>query len=90
MWEMLICSKTTKPDPKSVTGIECKSWLKLLGITFQENRCCWDLYVDNLIAKASSWLYVLRVCKLNGYSLDQVSYSFDSHILSFFTFDLEV
>ena len=55
---MLICSKTTEPDPESVGGIERKSWLKWLGITFQENRCCWDLHVENLIGEPSSWLYV--------------------------------
>ena len=33
-WKMLIYSKTTKPDPPPVPGIERKSWLRLLGITF--------------------------------------------------------
>ena len=60
--EMLIRSKTTNPDPQSVPCIERKSWLTLLGITFQENPRCWDLHVDKLIAKASSGLY----CHING------------------------
>ena len=35
-WEMLIHGKATKPNPQPVPGIERKSWLKLLGIIFQE------------------------------------------------------
>ena len=57
-WQMLIHRKTTKPNPQPVPGIECKSWLKLLGIIFQENPSCWALIVDKLIAKASSRLYI--------------------------------
>ena len=89
-WEMLIHGKTTKPNPQPVPGIERKSWLKLLGIIFQENPCCWDLHVDKLIAKASSRLYILRVCKFYGYSQDQLNKLFDSLILSLFAYGLEV
>ena len=71
-WEMLIYRKTTEPNPQLVPRIERKSWFKLLGIIFQENTCCWDLHVDKLIAKASSHLYILRVCKFYGYSQDQL------------------
>ena len=67
---MLIHRKTTKPNPQPVPGIERKSWLKLLGIIFQENPCYWDLHVNKLIAKASSHLYILRVCMFYGYSQD--------------------
>ena len=59
-WEMLIHSKTARPNPPLVPGIERKSWLKLLDITFQENPCRWDINVDNLIAKTSSRLYILE------------------------------
>ena len=89
-WEMLIHGKTTKPNPQPVPDIERKSWLKLLGIIFQENPCCWDLHVDKLIAKASSRLYILRVCKFYGYSQDQLNKLFDSLILSLFVYGLEV
>ena len=58
-WEMLLHGKTTNPNPQPVPGIERKSWLKLLGIVFQE----WDLHVDKLTVKASSRQYILRVCK---------------------------
>ena len=91
-WEMLIIGKTTQSNPQPVPGIERKSWLKLLGIIFQENPCCWDLHVDKLIAKASSRLYILRVCKFyaNGYSQDQLNKLLDSFILSLFANGLEV
>ena len=42
-------------------------WLKLLGIIFQENPLDWDLHVDNLLRKARSRLYILRVCKYFEY-----------------------
>ena len=87
---MLIHGKTTKPNPQPVLDIERKSWLKLLGIIFQENPCCWDLHVDKLIAKASSRLYILRVCKFYGYSQDQLNKLFDSLILSLLAYGLEV
>jgi len=66
-WENVIHGKTTKPNPQLVPGIERKSWLKLLGIMFQENPCCWDVHVNKLIAKASSRLYILRVGKFYGF-----------------------
>ena len=89
-WEVLIYGKTTKPNPQPVPGIERKSWFKLLDIIFQENPCCWVLHVDKLIAKASSRLYIMRVCKFYGYSQDQLNKLFDSLILSLFVYGLEV
>ena len=83
---MLIHGKTTKPNPQPVPGIERKSWLKLLGIIFQENPCCWDLHVNKLIAKASSRLYILRVCKFLWIN----STSYLTLILSCFAYGLEV
>ena len=89
-WEMLIHGKATKPNPQPVPGIERKSWLKLLGIIFQENPGCGDLHIDKLIVKASSRLYILRVCKFYGYSQDQLSKLFESLILPLFAYGLEV
>ena len=62
-WEMVVHGRISKPLPPLVQGIERKSWLKLLGIIFQENPSDWDLYVDNLLRKASSSLYILPVFK---------------------------
>ena len=61
-WEMVVHGRISP----LVQGIKRKSWLKLLGIIFQENPSDWDLYVDNLLRKASSRLHILRVCKYFG------------------------
>ena len=46
-WEMVVHGGSMRPLPASIVGIERKSWLKLLGVTFQENPCCWDLHIDD-------------------------------------------
>ncbi|CAB4032780.1 Hypothetical predicted protein, partial [Paramuricea clavata] len=52
-WEIVVHGGSMKPLPAPIVGIERKSWLKLLGVTFQENPCCWDLHIDDLLSKAS-------------------------------------
>ena len=89
-WEMLLRSRTTQPAPPPVPGIERKECLKLLGITFHEDPCNWDLHVDSLLSRAASRLYILRVCKYYGYPKDQLSKLFDSLIMSLFLYGLEV
>ena len=89
-WEMLLRSRTIKPAPSPVTGIERKEWLKLLGITFHGDPCNWDLHVDSLLSRASSRLCILRVCRYYGYTKDQLSKVFDSLIMSLFLYGLEV
>ena len=89
-WEMLLRSRTTKPAPPPVPGIERKEWLKLLGITFHEDPCNWDLHIDSLLSRAASRLYILRICKYYGYSKDQLSKLFDSLIMSLFLYGLQV
>ena len=84
-WEMLVCGKTTKPLPPSITGIGRKKWLKLLGITFQDDLCCWDLHVDSLLS-----MYILRVCRFYCYSKDQLSKLFDSLVMSLFYYGIEI
>ena len=59
-WEMLVSGGTLKPLPPATVGIERKKWLKLLGITFQDDPRCWDLHVDNLLSKAGSRTYRVR------------------------------
>ena len=80
-WEMLLRSRTTKPSPPPVPGIERKEWLKLLAITFHEDPCNWDLHIDSLHSRAASRLYILRICKYYVYSKDQLSKLFDSLIV---------
>ena len=49
-WEMVVRGRTTKPLPLQLDGIEHKNWLKLLGMAFQDDPCCWDLQVDTLLS----------------------------------------
>jgi hypothetical protein len=42
----------SEPPPAPIEGIERKKWLKLLGVTFEDEVCCWDLHVDGLLSKA--------------------------------------
>lgn len=67
-WEMLLRSRNTKLSPPTLPGIERKEWLKLLGITFHEDPCNWDLHIDSLLSRAASRPYILRVCKYYGYT----------------------
>jgi hypothetical protein len=59
---MPLSGGTFKPPPASIEGIERKEWLKLLGITFEDDVCCWDLHVYGLLSKYGSRMYILRVC----------------------------
>ena len=83
-WEMLLSGGTSKPPPGPINGIKRKKWLKLLGITFEDDVCCWELQVDDLLSKAGSRMYILRVCKRYGYQKEHLSYLFDTIILSLF------
>ena len=89
-WEMVVHGRISKPLPPMVQGIERKSWLKLLGIIFQENPSDWDLHVDNLLRRASSRLYILRVCKHFGYPKEQLTKLFDLLIMSLFLYGIEI
>ena len=68
---MVVHGRISKPLPPLLLGIERKSWLKLLGIIFQENPSDWDLHVDNLLRNASGRLYILRISKNFGYTKEQ-------------------
>ena len=43
-----------------------------------------------MLSKASSRLYILRVYKYNGYSLQELTLLFDSPTMSLFTYVIEV
>ena len=63
---------------------------KVKKAQLQENPCCWDLHIDDLLSKASGRMYLLRVCRCYGYSADQLSKLFDSLIMSLFYYCIEV
>jgi hypothetical protein len=60
--------------PRLIEGIERKEWLELLGVTFEDDVCCWDLHVDGLLSKDGSRMYILRVCRRYGYRKEHLSY----------------
>ena len=82
--------KIKKPISAPLKGICRKSELKLIKITFQENPCKWDTQFENMMEKANSTLYILRVCKYYGYSLEELTILFDSLIMSLFMYGIEV
>ena len=89
-FEMVVKGKTTMPLPEPVDGITRKSELKLLGVTVNQDPCNWDAQFENMLNKATSRLYILRVCKYYGYSLQELTLLFDSLIMSLFTYAIEV
>ena len=76
--------------------IEKKGELKLLGVTLHEEPCSWDTHLthfDHTISKqskASSRLYILRVCKYFGYYLQELTQLFYSLIMSLFSYAIKV
>ena len=89
-FEMVVKGKTTMPLPEPVDGITRKRELKLLGVTVNQDPCNWDAQFENMLSKATSRLYILRVCKYYGYSLQELTLLFDSLIMSLFTYAIEV
>ena len=49
-----------------------------------------DTHIDYLLSKASSRLYIIRICKYYGYSIENLDLLFQSLILSVFTYAIEV
>ena len=88
---MLLHRRTTfKPALHPMPGIERKDWVKVLGITFLEDPCNWDVHIYSFLSRAVSRLYILRVCKYYGYTKDQLNALFESLKMSLFQYGLEV
>ena len=49
--EMVVRDKITRPLPAPRPMIVRISWLKILGVTFQENPSMWDMHLDELMSK---------------------------------------
>ena len=62
----------------------------MLGIIFYANPSDWDLHVDKLLRKASSRLYILRVCKYFGYPKEQLATLFDLLIMSLILYVIDI
>lgn len=76
--ELLLRGRTTKTSPKPLEIIGRKDKLKLLGVTFEQVPVNWDTHIDYLLSKASSRLYILRICKYYGYSKKNLDLLFQS------------
>ena len=89
-WEMVLSKGVLKQLPPQIDGIKRKEWLKLLGVSFQDDPCRWELHVDNVLSKASGRMHILRVCKSHGYNSDHLTKLFERLILLLFTYAIEV
>ena len=88
--ERVIRGRTTLPPPESVVTIKHVSYLKLLGVTFQDNPTNLDKHFDDLMERALKPMHILRVCKRNGYRVSDLDYLFNCLIMSLFTYCIRV
>ena len=87
---MVLRGKTTKQAPDAVPSVVRKPELKLLGVTFNQDPCNWDTHFDILLRKASSKLYIMRVCKFYGYLQEELTALFNSLSMSSLLYAIEV
>ena len=59
--ELVIRGRTTLPPPEPIVTIERVSYLKLLGVTFQDSLTNWDKHFDDLIERAAKRMYILEM-----------------------------
>ena len=78
------------PPPEPIVTIERVSYLKLLGVTFQDSPTNWNKHFDDLMERAVKRMHILRVCKRNGYSVSDLDYLFNCLIMSLFTYCIRV
>ena len=69
-YEMMVRGKTSTPQPSCIPSNERKTWLKILGITLEEIPDRWDRHFEEMLKKASGRMYILRVCKYYGFSVN--------------------
>ena len=62
------------PEPLEIIGRKEK--LKLLGVTFEQVPVNGDTHIDYLLSKAGSRLYMLRICKYYGYTIENLDLLF--------------
>ena len=88
--ELVIRGRTTLPPPEPIVTIKRVSYLKLLGVTFQDSPTNWDKHFDDLMERALKRMHILRVCKRNGYCVPDLDYFSNCLIMSLFTFCIRV
>ena len=50
--KLVIRGRTTLPPPERIVTIKRVSYLKLLGVTFQDNPTNWERHFDDLMERA--------------------------------------
>ena len=88
--ELVIRGRTTLPPPEPIVTIKRVSYLKLLGVTFQDSPTNWDKHFDDLMERARKRMHILRVCKRNGYSVSDIDYSFNCLVMTLFPYYIRV
>ena len=78
------------PPPEPIVTTERVSYLKFLGVTFQDSPTNWDKHFDDLMERAVKRMHILRVCKRNGYSVSDLEYLFNCLIMSLFNYCIRV
>ena len=89
-WDVIIHGNTTHPLPEPLPTITRKSWLEILGVTLHEKPGNWDNHFNEIISKAGSRMYILRVCKNCGFSKKDLDLLFHSLTVSALVFGIEV
>ena len=86
---MLLRGRGTRIPLEHLDIIDQNGKLNLLGVTFEENPMNWDTQFEYLLSKASSRLYILRVCRYYNYSISSLDLLFQSLILSIFMYGIK-
>ena len=60
---MVLMSKISPPLPAAIPNINCKTWLKILGITLENLPDKWDIHFEEMLGRATGRMYILRVSK---------------------------
>ena len=89
-YEMVIRGNISTPLPAVFPHIKRKPWLKILGIILEDLPNKWELQFDEMIRKASSRMYIMRVCKHYGLPRKQLDLLFNSLIMPLFTYGSEL
>ena len=87
---MVVKGKVERPLPTVTFDIKQEEFFKLLGVYLLSNPTNWDKQIAALLSKAGRRMYILRVCKKYGYSLDSLHHLFHSLIIPIFTYGISV
>ena len=60
--KLVIRGRTTLPPPERIVTIKRVSYLKLLGVTFQDNPTNWERHFDDLMERALKRMYWSLEC----------------------------